>query len=165
MTIKAAVFDLDGTLVNLPIDYRALYAEFRKIMGTKNIQPVTKTVAALNTALRGKVFEAWTTAENAILPRMTIVREGMDQYKQYQDVPKALVTMQAAKTVEKVLNITHLSFQVVITREDSLDRATQIRLAVAKLGLEPEDVAVIADRRTDRIATEKVGCRFRMVKE
>ncbi len=165
MTVKAAIFDLDGTLVNLPIDYRALYAEFRKIMGTTKIQPITKTIAALNIALRGSVFEAWAAAENAILPRMTIVKEGMALYEHYRDIPKALVTMQAAKTVEKVLNITHLSFEAVITREDSLDRATQISLAIRKLGLKPEGVIVIADRESDRKAAKKVGCAFRAVKD
>lgn len=165
MTVKAAIFDLDGTLVDLPIDYRALYAEFRKIMGTTNIQPITKTVAALNTALRGRVFEAWTAAENAILPKMTIVKEGMALYEQHGNVPKALVTMQAAKTVERVLAVTHLFFQVVVTREDSLDRATQIRVAVKRLGMRPEDVIVIADRESDRIAAKKVGCAFKSVKE
>jgi len=53
VSIKAVIFDLDGTLVNLPMDYRALYAEFQKIMGINNIEPVTKTVAALNDATKG----------------------------------------------------------------------------------------------------------------
>ena len=52
MTIEAAIFDLDGTLVNLPINYEALYIEFKKIMGTRNIEPITYTVAALNETLR-----------------------------------------------------------------------------------------------------------------
>jgi HAD superfamily hydrolase (TIGR01549 family) len=163
VTIKAAVFDLDGTLVNLPINYETLYTEFRKIIGTKKIEPVTKTVAALNPTLKEKVFERWTAAESAILCKMTVVKEGVELYGQYQETPKALVTMQGKKTVEKILNIAHLSFQVVITREDSLDRTTQIRLAVEKLRLKPEDVIVIGDRETDKTAAAKVGCKYRMV--
>lgn len=165
MTIKAAIFDLDGTLVSLPIDYRALYAEFRKIMRIKNIEPITKTVAALNEALREKVFEAWTTTESAVLPKMTIVKEGAELYEQYSEAPKALVTMQGRKTVEKILSTLNLSFQVVITREDSLDRTAQITLALEKLRLKPEYVIVIGDRQTDKTAAEKVGCKFKMVKK
>jgi HAD superfamily hydrolase (TIGR01549 family) len=164
VTIKAAVFDLDGTLVNLPIDYRALYAEFRKIMRIKNIEPITKTVAALNEALRGKVFETWTMAESATLPKMTIVKEGVELYEHYLEVPRALVTMQGKKTVEKILSTLNLSFQVVITREDSLDRTTQITLALEKLRLKPENVIVVGDRETDKTAAKKIGCKFKMVK-
>lgn len=165
MTIQAAIFDLDGTLVNLPINYQALYTEFRKIMGVKNVEPVTKTVAALTAALRGKVFEKWTAAESAILSKVTIVRDGMDLYKQYSEIPKALVTMQGTKTVERILVTLNLSFQVIITREDSLDRTAQIASALEKLRLEPENVIVIGDRETDKTAAKEVGCKFRMVKQ
>jgi len=165
VTIKAAIFDLDGTLVNLPIDYQALYAEFRKIMGIKNVEPVTKTVAALNQPLKGKVFETWILAEFAILPKMTIVKEGMELYKQYSEIPEALVTMQGSKTVERIRVTLNLSFQVIITREDSLDRSAQIILALEKLKLKPENVIVIGDRETDKTAAEKVGCKYRIVKQ
>jgi HAD superfamily hydrolase (TIGR01549 family) len=165
VTIKAAIFDLDGTLVSLPIDYRALNAEFRKIMRIKNIEPVTKTVAALNETLRGKVFETWTMAESAILPKMTIVEGGIKLYKQYSEIPKALITMQGTKTVERILSILNLSFQVMITREDSLDRTAQIILALEKLRLKPENVIVIGDRETDKTAAGEAGCKFRMVKQ
>jgi HAD superfamily hydrolase (TIGR01549 family) len=164
VTIKAIIFDLDGTLVSLPIDYPALYAEFRKILGIQNIEPLTKTVAALNDALKRKVFETWTRAELAILPKMTVVKEGIELYGQYSKIPKALVTMQGRKTVERILCTLDLSFQVVMTREDSLDRTAQITLALEKLRLKPENVVVIGDRETDKTAAKKIGCKFRMVK-
>jgi phosphoglycolate phosphatase-like HAD superfamily hydrolase len=164
VTIKATIFDLDGTLVSLPIDYQALYSEFGRIMEIENVEPLTKTVASLNSVLRGKIFEAWTRAEFAILPKMTIVKEGMELYEQYSKIPKALVTMQGRKTVEKILCTLNLSFHVVITREDSLDRIAQITLALGKLKLKTESVLVIGDRESDRTAAEKIGCKFRMVK-
>lgn len=162
--IEAAVFDLDGTLVNLPVDYGELYSESKKIIGIDQIEPITKTVAALNETLKQKVFALWTSIEHAALKRMTIVQEGMKLYHQYADKPKALVTMQGKETVEKILNTLCLSFQAVITREDSLDRTTQIQKAVKKLGLKPENVIVIGDRETDQTAAEKLGCKFKMVK-
>ncbi|HML02497.1 MAG TPA: HAD-IA family hydrolase [Candidatus Bathyarchaeia archaeon] len=165
MTTKAIIFDLDGTLVSLPIDYSALYAAFREIIGIKNIEPLTETVAALNDDIRRKIFETWTRAEFAILPKMTVVKEGMELYQQYSRIPRALVTMQGKETVEKILRNLNLSFQAVMTREDSLDRAAQIMLALKKLRLEPKNVVVIADRATDKIAAKKIGCKFMMVKK
>jgi HAD superfamily hydrolase (TIGR01549 family) len=164
VTIKAAIFDLDGTLVNLPINYEALYEEFKKITGIQNIEPVTESVAALDVALKGKVFEAWAVAEFAVLPKMTPVPKGLKLYQQYDDRMCGLVTMQGKKTVERILKTLNLSFQAIVTREDSLDRTTQIRIAIGKLRLEPESVIVIGDRETDKTAAEKVGCKFKMVK-
>jgi HAD superfamily hydrolase (TIGR01549 family) len=164
MTIKAIIFDLDGTLVSLPIDYPALYAAFQKIMKIKNIEPLTKTVTALNDDLRRKVFETWTRAELAILPKVTIVKEGMELYQQYSRIPRALVTMQGKETVERILRTLNLSFQAVMTREDSLDRTAQIMLTLKKLRLEPKNVVVIGDRESDKFAAKKIGCKFKMVK-
>ena len=162
--IEAAVFDLDGTLVNLPIDYEALYEEFKKLIRTQNIEPLTRTVAALNARLKKKVFDKWAATEFAVLPEMTIVKEGMNLYQYYADKPRALVTMQGKRTVEKILKTLNLSFGVVITREDSLDRIIQIRMVVEKLRSRPESVIVIGDRETDKTAAESVGCKFKMVK-
>jgi HAD superfamily hydrolase (TIGR01549 family) len=161
---EAAIFDLDGTLVNLPIDYEALYERFRKIIGIHNIEPITETVAELNASLKQKIFDIWTETELATLSKMAVVNEGIRLYQQNRNMPKALVTMQSKKTVEKILSALNLSFQAAITREDSLDRTTQIRMAMQKLGLKPENVIVYGDRETDRAAAEKVGCKFKMVK-
>jgi len=162
--IEAAIFDLDGTLVNLPIDYEELYADFKKITGKPSVEPVTKTIAELNPPLRKRVFKAWTNMEFAALPRMTVVEEGMTLYQQYRNMPRALVTMQGKKIVQRILEALTLSFNVIITREDSLDRITQIRVAMEKLRLNPENVIVVGDRETDKTAAETVGCKFKMVK-
>jgi HAD superfamily hydrolase (TIGR01549 family) len=163
--IRAAVFDLDGTLVNLPIDYGELYAESKKIIGADPIEPITKTIAALNETLKQKVFDLWTNIEQVALKKMTLVQEGMELYHQYANRPKALVTMQGKETVELILYTLSLSFQTAITREDSLDRTTQIQKAIEKLRLKPENVIVIGDRETDKTAAETVSCKFRMVKD
>jgi len=162
--IEAVVFDLDGTLVNLPINYEKLYAKFRRITGKANVEPVTRTIAALNPSLRKRVFDVWDKTELAVLSRMTIVNEGTTLYKHYQNVPKALVTMQGKKPVEKILATLNLSFDLIITREDSLDRTAQVKMAIEKLRLQPENVIVIGDRETDKTAAETVGCIFKMVK-
>lgn len=162
--IEAAIFDLDGTLVNLPIDYEELYARFKKTTGKTSVEPLTKTIAELNPTLKKRVFKAWTEMEFAALPRMTIAEEGITLYQQYRNTPRALVTMQGKKTVQRILEALSLSFNVIITREDSLDRISQIKMAMKKLRLKPENVIVIGDRETDRTAAEKVGCKFKMVK-
>ena len=45
--IKAVVFDLDGTLLDLPIDYPSLYEKFKQLMGVDEVRPILKTVAQI----------------------------------------------------------------------------------------------------------------------
>ncbi len=37
--IEAAIFDLDGTLVDIPIDYHMMLVEFKRILGVDEVRP------------------------------------------------------------------------------------------------------------------------------
>lgn len=161
--VRGVIFDLDGTLVHIPVDYDALAKEFQKIVGTLKLKPVTEKVAKLDERRRKEVFRAWTRAEFEALPNLVISKEGVKLYRKFSEKKLALVTMQGKATVEKILETLGLSFDVVITREDSLNRAKQIKAALKKLGLKPAEALMIGDRESDRASSEKVGCRFLMV--
>ena len=45
--IEAVIFDLDGTLIDLPIDYSKLFEEFSKIMKTTIAHPITRAISKL----------------------------------------------------------------------------------------------------------------------
>ena len=161
--IKGVIFDLDGTLIHLPINYKTLFREFRRIMKTSKVKPLVQTIATLDQETRRKVDKVWTRAELEALPDLKINNKGMKLYQKFSGKPLALVTMQSRRVVEEILRALKLSFDVVITREESLDRTRQIEVAVAKLGLKPKDVLMIGDRESDKTSSEKVGCQFLMV--
>ena len=154
------VFDLEGTLVKLPIDYEKLYEEIKRELKISKVKPLTETVKMLDSRSREKVYELWERAELKTLPNMSANDEGMKVYKKHSNKPVALVTMQGKTVVKKILNHFHLSFNAVVTREDEIDRAQQIRKAIDEIGLEPHSVVVVGDRDSDEAAAKRVGCAF-----
>ncbi len=64
------VFDLDGTLVRLPIDYESLFEEFRRIMRVADVRPLVDTISRVDGRTRELVFGAWEKAELAVLGKV-----------------------------------------------------------------------------------------------
>jgi phosphoglycolate phosphatase-like HAD superfamily hydrolase len=162
--IEAVVFDLDGTLVNLPINYEELVGEFKEIMHMENVRPLVDTVSRVDDETRKKVFRAWDKAELAVSAKITVNDEGVKVYREYAEKPKALVTLQGRKVVDAVVTRFGLAFDVVVTRENSLFRAEQLRTAAEKLGVQMENVLFAGNADGDAVAAEKVGCQFLRVK-
>jgi HAD superfamily hydrolase (TIGR01549 family) len=163
--IEAVIFDLDGTLIHLPIDYERLFQEFGKIMKTENVRPLTKTVARLDERTRKRLFKAWDRAETEALAGMTTNNEGIAVYKKFSEKPRALVTMQGKALVDTVLERLGLSFDLVITREDCLDRSKQLRTAAEKLGTPVQNILFIGNTDEDRLTAEILSCQFLRVRE
>jgi HAD superfamily hydrolase (TIGR01549 family) len=163
--VKAVIFDLDGTLIHLPINYGKLFEEFSEIMKTNDVRPLTEKISRLDNKTRKKIFEVWDKFELAASKDMTVDKEGILLYEKFSDFHKALVTMQGKALVQNVINRFGLSFNFTITREDSLDRAEQLEIAMQKLKIHFMDVLFVGDTEEDEQAAKKVGCRFLRVKE
>ncbi len=163
--IKAVVFDLDGTLLDLPIDYPSLFKKFKQLMGVEEVRPILKTVAQIkDPQVLRQVFDVWTGFELAVIDKITVHKEGMQLYKQYASLPKALVTMQGKETVRNILQKFGLNFDATFTREDSFSRAEQLKHAIAKLSFSPADVLFVGNMDNDETAAKQVSCQFFRVK-
>ena len=154
------IFDLDGTLIHLPIDYDRLFREFGKIMKTDNVRPLTKTICRLDEKTRKQLFKTWDRAEAEALAGMKTNDEGISLYKKYSDKPKVLVTMQGKALVKTVLKRLSLSFNHVITRENCLDRAEQLKTAAEKLKTPLPNILFIGNTDEDRVTAKTVSCQF-----
>jgi HAD superfamily hydrolase (TIGR01549 family) len=162
--IEAVIFDLDGTLIHLPVDYVKLFKEFREIMHVDNVQPVTEVVSKLDKKTRQQIFKVWDKAELAAAPNIKINKEGMEIYKRFSMKAKAMVTMQGEAVVKKILPHLMLSFDSTVTREDSLNRTQQLENAAEKLKIQLVTILFVGNTENDALAAEKVGCQFLMVK-
>jgi phosphoglycolate phosphatase-like HAD superfamily hydrolase len=163
--INAVIFDLDGTLLDLPIDYPRMYEKFKLLMGVSEVRPLLKTVAQIKDPLvLQRVFDAWTGFELDIIDKTTVHEEGMRLYRQYADLPKGLVTMQGRETISKTLPKFNLSFEVIVTREDSFNRIEQLKAAAEKLGVAIGDVLFVGNMDNDENAAKELDCKFIRVK-
>ena len=162
--IKAVIFDLDGTLIHLLVNYERLIQEFEKIAHAESFHPLLEAVSKLDEATRGQVFKIWDLAELTAAPRITVNQEGMRLYDFFAKKSKALVTMQGKALVTAILEKLGLTFDVVLTREDSLNRAEQLKLAAQKLSAKLENVLFVGNSENDAAAAKQVMCRFQRMK-
>jgi HAD superfamily hydrolase (TIGR01549 family) len=158
--IAAVVFDLDGTLIDLPVDWEGLFAEFKVIMRVDDVRPVAETVSKLYVETKRQVFEVWDKAELAVSEKSAANEKGMAIYNEYIGKPKALVTLQGKKAVQIIVAKFGLRFDVVLTREDSLSRKEQLAFAAEKLEVPVKDVLFVGNADSDADAAAKMGCQF-----
>jgi HAD superfamily hydrolase (TIGR01549 family) len=162
---KAIIFDLDGTLFDLPIDYSALYKEISEILGVAEINSLLETVSQIkDQQILRQIFDVWTKLELTIIDKITIHEEGMQFYRQHTKLPKALVTMQGKETVHKICQKFNSQFDTIFTRENSLNRAEQIKMAATKLGNALPDTLFIGNIDNDENAAKQVNCQFIRIK-
>ena len=165
MITAAFIYDLDGTLIDLPINYSAMFSEFKQIMGVQEVRPILKTVAEIKDATtRKRVFDAWERYEMAVVQRTIYHEEGIRIYRAHADKPNALVTMQSKKTAKTILDKFNMDFKAIITREDSFSRAEQLKMAAAKLDVPLKNILFVGNMDNDAEAAKTVGCQFKLVK-
>lgn len=158
--IEAVIFDLDGTLIKLPINYEKLFQEFSKIMKTTDLHPLPKKISKLDEQTKRKIFEVWNRTELAVLANATLKDEGVVVYKKFSEKPKVLVTLQGKALVQAFLERFNFSFNFAVTREHSLNRAEQLRIAAEKLRVAFQNILFVGNTNEDFLATKKVGCQF-----
>lgn len=163
--IEAVIFDLDGTLIKLPMKYGKLFREVKRIMNVENVRPLLKTVAKADEEQKKRIFKLWDEIEAEALPEATQNKEGIDLFNQFKQAPRILVTMQGKATTKKILKRFNISFETIITRENSVNRAEQLRIALSKFKIQPQNILFVGNEDHDKAAAEQVGCQFQRVKK
>ena len=163
---KCIIFDLDGTLINLPIRYELIQKKLKELFKTESeFTPLIPSIiehSSNNQNLLDSAFELLCDEE-------LIACEYLEEIEGVQELigdilsknyTISLVTMQCKKVAEIILEKINMSekFSSVITRDDSTERFTQIKKTCELLNFVSSDVTVIGDRIHDINSAKKAGC-------
>ena len=157
--IRGIIFDLDGTLVRLPIDWRRVLNTIEEMLGTKI------------KSLIGLYAEIWGTKTYEAVSRKVeeFEIESLDKMEILDDSPRllkslstkyfiGLVTFQSRKVARKIIERIGIDEVMMATRDDSPTRADQISLVISSTTLNPSDFLVVGDRLNDVYSALRVGC-------
>jgi len=183
MTIKAVVFDLDGTIVRFNLDYKSARAEVIQFLSN---QGFPASVFSINES----IFEMLKRAE--ILVQNRRIRKDFSELKKdalaimekYEKesaqttelLPGALETLQALKkmklklgiftvngqrTTDQILSTFRLKpfFKAVVTRDSVLKvkpNPVHLETVLKKLKAKPEETIVVGDSRWDMTAAKEL---------
>ena len=164
------IFDLDGTLFSLPVDWTAVREEFAAIAGEsiegRPLFQEVQRVAAAKPALKQTILSMIESHELRAVDSAKPMPGAVDlAYSLFEVSKLALVTLQGKRACQEILRRSKLLglFEAVVTREDSLDRAAQLEAALNTLGARPKDALFIGDRLNDVVCGRKVGLRVALV--
>lgn len=162
---EALITDLDGTLIDLGIDWDSLRERVRGEMGWDHpLKPLGPSIpiAARNKEEEERAFRIVEEAELAASERAEPNPRLIKIFRRVRELGMkiALVTLQARSPALRVLERMEILdfFDVIITREDSLDRRKQLELALHKLGAMPEKCVFFGDTQWDVEAGKELGC-------
>lgn len=149
------VFDLDGTLFTIPVDWASAKEKIGRILGLQGnfqIFPTLERELALRPGIRDYVFRELDEMEAAALGDAKPIDGSVDSLLALSKKARVgLVTMQGSSTCRTLLPRSGIdaAFSAVVTREQSLNRKHQIEKALGSMGVEPSRALMVGDKISD----------------
>jgi len=159
MRLKGVVFDMDGTVVDVPYDWGKIKAELE----TQG-KPILVYLESLEEPERSEKWMVLEKYEHEATGKATLkpgMREFLDSLSS-RGVKKALVTNNSWKNTNYLLRKFKLKFDCVISRERGLWKPSgaPILAALEELGLRREECCVVGDSHFDIRAAQEAGISF-----
>ncbi|MDA4116829.1 MAG: HAD family hydrolase [Thaumarchaeota archaeon] len=165
------IFDLDGTLISLPVAWDEVRSALRSVTETSmDFNPFfldIQVILAKRPELRHDVLKTIDHYESLAVPQATLKEGALESLTKLADrASLSLVTMQGAAACAQILRRLDISkfFVSKFTREDSMDRPTQLGMAIDSLGASKEKAVFVGDRINDLNAARSVGVKFVMIR-
>jgi len=163
--IRLFIFDLDGTIVKLPIDWTEVKKKIRKILETNSsLTPLIPSIEQLvaNSELKRRIYKVVDDEEMKAVKKL---RFDEDIARLFQKLKKlgyklALVTLQGRKPAIEALNRLKVRefFDLVISRDEKKDREEQIEITLKTMGVPSSKAVIVADRLRDMLVAKRLGC-------
>lgn len=154
--LKAAIFDLDGTVVDAPYDWKKIKEE----LNTQG-RPILPYIQDLK---EPEKTQKWKQLENyeKEATEKAVLKLGIQEFLLFlkkKGLKLALVTNNSKKNVLYLLGKFNLAFDLVLSRESGFWKPSgaPFKAVLEKLRLSQEDVCVIGDTFFDIEAAKDVG--------
>ncbi len=161
---SAYVFDLDGTLFTIPVDWAEVREEVARLAGGPfDAVPLfmkVEQLVSVHPSMKETLFALLDRHELAAVGGAKPTEGAVALLQRLEKGSRlGLVTMQGLAACDRLLGRYHVGelFDVIVTREDSLDRGEQVRLALKTLGARPEETLFTGDRLNDVAGGRKAG--------
>lgn len=156
MDLRAVIFDLDGTVVDAPYDWRGI----RNQMGVIGL-PILSYLDQLEEPARSRQMQLLDRFEK-VATKKARLKPGIKKFLLFlkrRGLRLALVTNNSKENVDFLLHKFELRFDTVLTRESGLWKPSgaPFREVMARLGVRPEECAVIGDSFFDVQAAEEAS--------
>jgi phosphoglycolate phosphatase-like HAD superfamily hydrolase len=169
---RYCVFDMDGTLISLPVEWDKVRSELQRLTGTSlQFNPFfldVQTVVAKDPLLLGPMLRIIDDYESRAVPGARLEDGAADILDALSRRAKlSLVTMQGRAACDTILERLSIGrfFSSSFTREDSMDRTAQLRMALESLGAKEAEAIFVGDRINDLRAARAAGVRFVMIRK
>ena len=164
--IKGVIFDLDGTLIQLPIDYQKIQKSLKEFFNVSNdLTPLIPTIIELSKNDQNKIKNAFSLiCKEEILAskNFKVMNEAVEVLKflKSKNLILCLVTMQCRTALKEILHKMNISdlFDFMISRDENYDRFEQIKNSLKHISLNSSEVLVVGDRIHDVESAKKAGC-------
>jgi len=156
--LRAALFDMDGTIFDSKIDLAGL----RRDLGLpRDGRGILEQILELSPEAQGAGLAALVAAESESAARGEMI-PGTNELLAFlgsRGVRCALVTNNSRASIDAMLSRFPLGFDVSLSRDDGPTKPSPalFHLALARLGVAPEEALAIGDAHLDLIAAHAAG--------
>jgi phosphoglycolate phosphatase-like HAD superfamily hydrolase len=164
--IELVIFDLDGTLIKLPVRYDLLRTELKdkfKIEGEFFLIPMIVDSTNGKDELKRDAFELICQEECNSINNLEIHEGAIEVIKEIHARNKklAMVTLQCERAANQILEIMGIKnlFSNIFTRDNYTNRYDQIIHTMKKFDVNALETLMIGDRINDFESAEKAGCK------
>ena len=158
MTLRAAIFDMDGTIFDSRLDW----IELRRSMGLEpDGRPIMEQLRGMPDEERTRCLSILHEAERHGAETGVLIEgthELLDALHQ-RKVVCALLTNNSRRSADTVLQRHPLPFDLVVTRDDGPMKpdGAAFRSVLDRLGIAPDDALAIGDTHLDAVAAHDAG--------
>jgi HAD superfamily hydrolase (TIGR01549 family) len=155
MSIETIIFDIDGTLVLLPINWDRIASEIRRV-SNGNAKSFLGFLAKYHNSEKFWYIHRILEEEEIKAVNNMMILDDLSDIKSLCNVKKiGFVTMQSRRAAEEIVKRLELDkcLDILVTREYAATRAMQLSIVINRLGTEPRNTLFIGDKIADAIAS------------